>query len=195
MSEKEDFRIRKTKANLYKGILELMKKKTIEQIKITDICKASNINRSTFYDHFQTIQELLEYLVLDSKEELIQELEKITSTPKMAIKDYYLKLIESYVTYIEKHPTIKSTIELVKRNDFSTIYNMIVDIFMTCSKEEIKKNYQNKSTTPIEMITLFYSSGIAKILMEEIENKNDLLKDFKTLLPNTDYLVPKKKES
>ena len=39
MSEKEDFRIRKTKANLYKGILELMKKKTIEQIKINNTAK------------------------------------------------------------------------------------------------------------------------------------------------------------
>ncbi len=193
--EKEDFRIRKTKANLYKGVLDLMKKKNLEQIKITDICNASGINRSTFYDHFHTIQELLEHLIEDSKEELILELKKI-SAKKTSIKDYYIQLIESFITYIEKHPTIHSTIELIKANDFQTIYNMIVDIFMECSKEEIKTNYENTSTTPIEMTTLFYSSGITKVLMEEQDWKLEkLINDFNNLLPEINYLVPKKKES
>jgi len=192
MSEKEDLRIRKTRASLYKGILKLMQEKQIEQIKITDICKESMINRSTFYDHFHTIQELLVSLIQDSKEELILELKKVKNK-KSNIKDYYLLLIESFVSYIEKHITIKSTIELVKRNDYQTIYNMIVDIFMTCSKEEIKNNYQNTSTTPIEMITLFYSSGIAKVLLEESNWKiEELLQNFNTLLPDNNYIKPKK---
>jgi AcrR family transcriptional regulator len=192
MSEKEDLRIRKTRASLYKGILKLMQEKQIEQIKITDICKESMINRSTFYDHFHTIQELLVSLIQDSKEELILELKKVKNK-KNNIKDYYLLLIESFVSYIEKHITIKSTIELVKRNDYQTIYNMIVDIFMTCSKEEIKNNYQNTSTTPIEMITLFYSSGIAKVLLEESNWKiEELLQNFNTLLPDNNYIKPKK---
>ncbi len=191
MSEKEDLRIRKTRASLYKGILKLMKEKTVEQIKITDICKESMINRSTFYDHFHTIQELLISLIQDSKEELKEELKKVDSKKKN-IKDYYLLLIEAFITYIEKHPTIHSTIELVKRNDYQTIYNMIIEIFMDCSKEEIKKNYTNTSSTPIEMITLFYSSGIAKVLLDTNDwDIKKLKQDFDILLPDNSYIKQK----
>ena len=59
MTKKEDLRIRKTKASLYKSLLQLMEEKTFEDIKITDICKLSLINRSTFYDHFNDKYELL----------------------------------------------------------------------------------------------------------------------------------------
>ena len=191
MSEKEDLRIRKTRASLYKGILKLMKEKTVEQIKITDICKESMINRSTFYDHFHTIQELLISLIQDSKEELKEELKKVDSKKKN-MKDYYLLLIETFITYIEKHPTIHSTIELVKRNDYQTIYNMIVEIFMDCSKEEIKKNYTNTSNTPIEMITLFYSSGITKVLLDTSNwDLKQLKQDFETVLPENNFIKQK----
>ena len=52
MKKKEDLRVVKTKANLYRGLMELMKDQTFEEIKVSDICNKSMINRSTFYDHF-----------------------------------------------------------------------------------------------------------------------------------------------
>ena len=52
MSKKVDLRIIKTKKNLYEGLLSLMKERTFEEIKVSDICNAALTNRSTFYDHF-----------------------------------------------------------------------------------------------------------------------------------------------
>ena len=52
MDKKEDLRVRKTKTNLYKALIELMEEKSFEDIKVIDICRVSLINRSTFYDHF-----------------------------------------------------------------------------------------------------------------------------------------------
>ena len=48
MKKKEDLRVVKTKANLYRGLMELMKDQTFEEIKVSDICNKSMINRSTF---------------------------------------------------------------------------------------------------------------------------------------------------
>ena len=50
--KKEDLRIRKTKASLYKSLLQLMEDTPFEEIKVSRICQLSMINRSTFYDHF-----------------------------------------------------------------------------------------------------------------------------------------------
>ena len=52
MAKKIDLRIIKTKKNLYEGLLTLMKERTFEEIKVSDICSAALTNRSTFYDHF-----------------------------------------------------------------------------------------------------------------------------------------------
>lgn len=45
-----------------KQMKELMKKKTIDKIRITDICKAADIERSTFYYHFQDKYELVTWI-------------------------------------------------------------------------------------------------------------------------------------
>ena len=66
MAKKEDLRVRKTKANLYKGLLQLMEEKSFEDIKVIDICNVSLINRSTFYDHFNDKFELLTSLMNDT---------------------------------------------------------------------------------------------------------------------------------
>ena len=75
MSKKEDLRIVKTKASLYRGLMTLMKNKTFENIKVSEICSASLINRSTFYDHFNDKFELLQSMLSDMKEELIQSMD------------------------------------------------------------------------------------------------------------------------
>ena len=52
MKKKDDIRVLKTKKKLYDGLLLLMKDNAFEDIKVSDICIVSKINRSTFYDHF-----------------------------------------------------------------------------------------------------------------------------------------------
>lgn len=42
-----------------KQMKDLMKTKTIDKIRVTDICKAAEIERSTFYYHFQDKYELV----------------------------------------------------------------------------------------------------------------------------------------
>ena len=88
MKKKEDLRIVKTKANLYRGLMELMKDQTFEEIKVSDICNKSMINRSTFYDHFNDKYELLQSLMEDLKEELE---EKIKVEKEIhSIREYYI---------------------------------------------------------------------------------------------------------
>ena len=49
MKKKEDLRIIKTKKNLYEGLLQLMKDTSFEDIKVSDICNVSLVNRSTLW--------------------------------------------------------------------------------------------------------------------------------------------------
>ena len=54
-----DLRVIKTKNALFNALIELMKDKTFEEIKVSDICNKALINRSTFYAHFDDKYDLL----------------------------------------------------------------------------------------------------------------------------------------
>ncbi|MFB1098641.1 TetR/AcrR family transcriptional regulator [Terribacillus sp. JSM ZJ617] len=66
---KNDLRVLKTKQNIHLSLTNLLKKKPLTQIKITELCKQANINRGTFYFHYQEIgdvfKELFEEIMID----------------------------------------------------------------------------------------------------------------------------------
>lgn len=41
------------------AFLEILEKKDLEYITVKEICKKANVNRSTFYLHYETIYDLL----------------------------------------------------------------------------------------------------------------------------------------
>ena len=58
MNDKTDLRVIKTNKILFEALTTLMKEKTFEKIKISDICEVALINRSTFYAHYIDIWTL-----------------------------------------------------------------------------------------------------------------------------------------
>ncbi|MCI5552855.1 MAG: TetR/AcrR family transcriptional regulator [Tenericutes bacterium] len=90
--KKQDLRIMKTKKALYQSLIQLMKEKTFEEIRVSDICELALINRSTFYAHFDDKYELLYDYIKDLKNDLKTELSKnkeISNT-----KEYYIEMIK-----------------------------------------------------------------------------------------------------
>ena len=71
MAEKQDRRIRKTKAQLRHGLARLMQKKSIKEITVKELVEEVDINRSTFYLHYTDIYDLLEKTELELKDELM----------------------------------------------------------------------------------------------------------------------------
>ncbi len=50
---KKDLRVIKTENLLYATLIDLLKEKTFEEIKVSDICNKALVNRSTFCAHYQ----------------------------------------------------------------------------------------------------------------------------------------------
>ena len=57
--KKIDRRILKTKRLFRESLLSLMKEVPIEQITVAAICNRAEVNRNTFYYHYETVDELL----------------------------------------------------------------------------------------------------------------------------------------
>ena len=56
-------RVKMTKLLLKQSLLELMKQKSIHDISIKEVCLGADINRSTFYRHYNTQYELYDEIV------------------------------------------------------------------------------------------------------------------------------------
>lgn len=57
---KADRRVRRTRAILRESLLTLLKEKPITKITPTELCRTADINRNTFYSHFDSVDDLLE---------------------------------------------------------------------------------------------------------------------------------------
>lgn len=192
MKKKEDLRILKTKASLYRALMSLMKKKTFEDIKISEICSTSLINRSTFYDHFSDKYELIQSLMEDMREELIESLDINIKTDN--IKEYYMELIKVLLDHIEDNKDIYSA--MIKINSNSIARDMMTDAIISSATKEIDNKFINQTDIPTKTIVLFYANGIINVIIEELNNsknfdKNKLLFVINELIPNLDHFTKK----
>ena len=68
--KKEGRRVKITKMLLKESLIELMKEKSIHQISIKEICLGADVNRSTFYRHYDTQYELYDDIITDLTNEI-----------------------------------------------------------------------------------------------------------------------------
>ena len=60
---KQDIRVERSKDAIKKAFVELMKRRTYEEITVKDLAEEAKINRKTFYAHYETKQMLFETMM------------------------------------------------------------------------------------------------------------------------------------
>lgn len=188
MDKKIDKRILKTKKNLYEGLLEVMKNKEFEEIKVSDICEKALTNRSTFYDHFSDKYELLTSLIEDLKKELKDTLENnIKQTT--SLKEYYMMIIKILLNHISSNIDIYNSI--LKKNNNSIVMDMMYETIYKDIEKEIEK-YEKNNSIPAEIITKFYVTAVSNICLDFIRypkkyKKDNIINYLEILIPSNIY--------
>ena len=188
MKRKEELRVTKTKKNLYESLLTLMKNKTFEEIKVSDICQISLTNRSTFYDHFNDKYELLSSLIHDLEEELIIKLQENKNL--QTAKEYYLQMISLLLDHITENIDIYTSI--IKNNNNSIANDMLRNTLLKDVEKHIEANHNYQGNIPLEIISNFYVSAVINVCVSYIVepkkySKDDILSYISQLLPDNIY--------
>ena len=104
----QDRRIRKTKKALHSALLSLMKDKTLPEISVRELTQAADVNRKTFYNHYNGIYAVLDEVEDECVEHLIELLD-----------------MENYAAYIENPELFfrKLITELRDNEEFYTLLN------------------------------------------------------------------------
>lgn len=184
--DKTDLRIVKTNKALYEALLLLMKEKTFEEIKISDLCQKALVNRSTFYAHYNDKYELLITMVEDLKQALLSSLK--TNENDINTKEYFMEMLKILIDHIEDKKDIYQAILVNNRNGI--LMDILYDVANRDINERIKDDKVVKNAhVPSEVITKFYLGAIVNIGIEWIKNncrytKEELISYFNILIPD-----------
>lgn len=88
-----DIRIEKTKRSIKNAFIELRSRKSLERITVKEVCEKAEINKSTFYSHYQDIYDLSDKLETEVVESIIGSLnhpENLLKNPEEFTKELYL---------------------------------------------------------------------------------------------------------
>ena len=187
LKEKTDLRIVKTKKILFNSLLNLMKIKNFEKIKISDICEESLVNRSTFYAHYDDKYELLIDLFEERKLSLLKDFED--NENKAFSKEYLMELLSILIDHIEENKEIYSAILTNNRNGI--LIDFLIDAIEKDVSEKLKGNSEIESSDlPLDIVVKFYAGGLINIGIDCITRTKKYSK--KELLLYIDKLIPDK---
>ena len=190
--KKEDMRTIRTKKGLKNAIASLMLEHSIEEISVTDLCKNANINRVSFYTHYQDKYELLHDLLQDIVNLIDRENQVYFLTNRTGdyLKDYTNTISHSiYKICFENKNIIKS----LSKQENTVLIAMVEEVII---KEGIKifENLENELDFkfPPKFIIKFLLGGFSKVVFEYALTEKDLTeKEFFTYFDQLFYSILK----
>lgn len=180
---KEDLRITKTRKVLYETLINLMKEKSFEEIKVSDICKEALINRSTFYSHYSDKYELFLELITALKNNLFTSLN--TNSNSVNTREYFTLLIELLLDHIDEKKDIYYAILIHNRN--SIVIDIILDAIQKDINTRLESDEEYNKVIPNEIICKFYLGAIVSLGIEYLSSKKYSKED---MLKYIEYLIP-----
>lgn len=125
--EKENQRVTVTKRMLREGLLRLLKTKPLEKISITELCREADVNRVTFYRHYETPRDVL----VEVERMLIREQKDSLKFPRTLpeMKQY----LEDSCAFLDANADLVRII--LQNNTDSEFYTLFDDLFREVCKD------------------------------------------------------------
>ena len=160
-----------THTKICRATLELIETTEYENISVSAICNQAQINRSTFYAHFQNIGEIIDVINSGLTQAFISE-HNIICSQKLApnaLIDPYLILdrenLLKFLTFIKKHVRLYAII--VKHREILRLGLPETDLKQNIFIPSMS-NHQPISDEALDYIFDFYVSGLQTIITKWI---------------------------
>ncbi len=167
-NEKGDRRVKYTKMVLKESLIKLLEQKDISQISIKEICAVADINRATFYSHYNDQYDLLRKI----EDELLNNInEHILAFGQKNSEINAILLAEKTFEYIKENAKLCKLL-LSERGDFSfqkKIMMLVYDIIISeltdntkISKEDAEYIYSFTITGCVGIVQKWLDDDLRK---------------------------------
>lgn len=110
MNKKDNQRVRLTKRIFRESLINLLQTKPIHQITVSELCKYSELNRSTFYKYYNNVYDML----LEIKTEIMVHANECISSIDVSDTTAIIKPIYQLLCYIDDNADLY---RLILHND------------------------------------------------------------------------------
>lgn len=169
-----DKRIVKTKNNISNALLKLIEMKSAREITVKEIAELAEIERKTFYLHYNCIEDVYKDIENNINEQLIAEANKyIKSNYKITdIFNNLNKVIMNNIVFFKS----------VSKNDsYSFLLHSFENILSNIIYKIARENYNIKSNN-LKFYTDFYAAGIVKLYTSWLKDETNLTLDELTII-------------
>ena len=156
MSSFEDRRIRRSKMILRNALINLLLEKELNEITISELTDYADVNRGTFYSHYQDIFHLfseIEQEVLNVILKIIQPIFDDYSTWKHAVKDFLI--------YSQNNEQL---ISIILRVNGSSFNDKIISILHSSVESIDEITFSEEKREYYEYLYVYCITGIISIM-------------------------------
>ena len=114
--DKAQSKYKNTAKLMNQALLNLLQKKDLEFITIKEICVAAGVNRSTFYLHYENVDDLLNETIEYLNEDFLSAFNFSNNTIEKPSDFVFMRkeFIVPYLEFVKKH---KKLIKMIHKNE------------------------------------------------------------------------------
>lgn len=182
---KENQRITLTRRLMKEALLRLLETRELDKISVTELCAAADINRATFYRHYQIPRDVL----MEIQQDLYRNLLKSVKMPKTSEEIH--PAIQKLCAFLEQNAEL---MRLILRNntdaDFAAFVGTLYDDILSQVKEA--GILPRLSDEDLRLLVLYCAGGSYFILRQWLlgnvrKSAREMADYVYTLLNRTDW--------
>lgn len=168
---KSDRRTRYTKQVIKDSLMELLRTTPIEQITVKALCEKAEINRATFYNHYETLAVLME----EMEYETYKNFTKLLSTA-MYQESFVTQLVTTILQYLKDNPNTRGLF-LSQTTAGKGLHRLMDELQHSNAIPLPHLSEQNREKA--QWTLTFVSSGIREVLRQwfagDMKNEEELI--------------------
>ena len=152
------------------ALLILLEKKEYEFITVKEICEKAGVNRSTFYLHYETIDDLLEETITMTHNKFQKAFNNKTINPRILAKeDLFFIKEEELTTYLNFVKEQKRLYKLMFKYSYLFKGEAMLKVFYDEIFEIVLDKY-GVSKQERDYVFTYYTSGVVAVIQKWINN-------------------------
>ena len=195
---KTDIRVIRTKKAIESAFIEILSEKSFSKITIEEICKKANVNRMSFYNHYEDKYDLLNVIINNVKETLIGKFlaEVGADFTEEKVVSVLLETTEQIIDYGTKYTNF---IYLLINEEDNSLAQYIIFKSLESSTLDLLiklKDYYNLDDHLLPLLASYITGGGTSMVLSWIKNKenytrNDLTNLMKDLIESAIIILHK----
>lgn len=167
-----------TKKAIANALKELLLEKRLNKITVADIAEKCEINRQTFYYHFQDIYDLIEWICIEDTEQVLKSNRTYATWQEGFLSIFELaKKDKLFLTNIYH----SASYEHLQQYLYKLVEPLLKGVIM-----EVAKNYAVKDGE-VEFVVSFYKYAFVGLLLDWV--KNDMREEPSVIIERVSALI------